>query len=96
MVHGNLKGVRDYLGYYFTDLLIPCKVNVLVDIVDNSPHARIACFSALAVTKDLVSRRPPMRQTTHSTRWSAPEVLRGGNPSKESDLYAFAMIMLEV
>ena len=71
-------------------------MNILVDIVDNIPHARIADFGIAIVTKNLNSIRPPTRQEAHTPRWSAPEILREQNPSKESDIYSFAMVTIEV
>ena len=71
-------------------------MNVLVDLVDGAPHALIADFGIAIVTKNLDSARPATYQSHHTPTWSAPEVLRGENPSKESDVYSFAMIMVEV
>ena len=71
-------------------------MNILVDVVDNIPHARIADFGITIVTKNLDSIRPPTRQEAHTPRWSAPEILREQNPTKESDVYAFAMVTIEV
>lgn len=82
VVHGDIKGV-----------------NILVDIVDDLPHAYIGDLGIAIVTKNMDSRRPPTRQDAHTPRWSAPEVLRednNENPSKESDVYSFGMVMLEV
>lgn len=32
-----------------------------------------------------------------TARWTAPEILKGeGTPSKEADVFAFAMVMVEV
>ena len=67
-----------------------------MDTIGNSPHARIACSGAPVATKTPDSRQSSLRKIVHNTRWSAPEVLRGENPSKESDVHAFAMIMVEV
>ena len=39
---------------------------------------------------------PPTRQEAHTPRWSAPEILHEQNPSKESDIYSFAMVTIEV
>ena len=65
--------------------------------MDNGvPHARIADFGIAIVTKNLDSIRPATRQNIHTPLWSAPEVLRGENPGKESDVYSFAMITVEV
>ena len=72
------------------------QVNILVDVVDGVPHARIADFGIATVTKNLDSIRPATHQNIHTPTWSAPEIMRGENPSKESDVYSFAMIMTEV
>ena len=72
------------------------QMNILVDVVDNIPHARIADFGIAIVTKNMNSIRPPTRQEGHTPRWSAPEILHEQNPSKESDIYSFAMVTIEV
>ena len=71
-------------------------MNILVDVVDNTPHVRIADFGIAIVTKNLDSMRPATYQNIHSPTWSAPEILHGENPTKESDVYSFAMVMVEV
>ena len=71
-------------------------MNILVEVVDDIPHARIADFGIAIVTKNLDSIRPPTRQEAHTPRWSAPEILHEENPSKESDIYSFAMVTIEV
>ena len=71
-------------------------MNILVDVVDNIPHARIADFGIAIVTKNLDSIRTDTRQDVHTPRWSAPEIFLGQNPSKESDVYSFAMVTIEV
>ena len=71
-------------------------MNVLVDVVDNVPHACIVDFGIAIVTKNLDSIRPATRQGAHTPQWSAPEIFLGQNPSEESDIYSFAMVMIEV
>ena len=71
-------------------------MNILVEVVDNIPHARIADFGITTVTKNLDSIRTETRQDVHTPRWSAPEIIHGQNPSKDSDVYSFAMVMIEV
>ena len=63
-------------------------------LVDGSGCARIADFG-LARNQEITY------QTTtsygHTARWTAPEVLDGeGVASKEADVFAFAMVMIEV
>ena len=96
MIHGDLKGVRDCSRSRFTTMLTSRQMNILVDVVDDVPHARIADFGIAVVTKNLNSTRVATRQDIHSPTWSAPEILNGENPSKESDVYSFAMVMVEV
>ena len=72
------------------------KFNILVNIIANTPRACLADFDVTIVAKNLNSRRPPTQNNICNALWSAPEVLRGDNPSKESDIYAFAMVMVEV
>ena len=71
-------------------------MNILVEVVHGIPHARIADFGIAIVTKNLDSVRPDTRQEVHTPRWSAPEIFLGKNPSKESDVYSFAMVAIEV
>ena len=71
-------------------------MNILVDVVDNVPHARIVDFGIAIVTKNLNSIRPATHQRAHTPRWSAPEIFGEQNPSKESDIYSFAMVTIEV
>ena len=71
-------------------------MNILVDVVDNVAHARIADFGITIVTKNLDSIRPATRQEAHTPRWSAPEILLEQNPTQESDIYSFAMVTIEV
>ena len=72
------------------------QVNILVEVVDNIPHARIADFGIAIVTKNMDSIRTDTRQDVHTPRWSAPEIFLEKNPSKESDVYSFAMVTIEV
>lgn len=75
---------------------MPHEMNILVEVVDGTPHSRIADFGITTVTKNLDSMQPATVQTVHTPRWSAPEVMREENPSRASDVYSFAMIMIEV
>ena len=65
-------------------------------LVDDSGHARIADFGLATVTQNLYSERSLTLQRGHTLRWTAPEVLNGGKCSKEADIFAFAMVMIEV
>ena len=72
------------------------QMNILVEVVDNVPHARIVDFGIAVVTKNANSIRPATLQRANTPRWSAPEILREQSPTKESDIYSFAMVMIEV
>ena len=73
--------------------LIPNQVNVLLD---DSGHARLADFGLATVTQNLDSMQSIELQRGNTARWTAPEVLKGGRYSKEADVFAFAMVMIEV
>ena len=96
VIHGDLKGVCCYPGSYSAAELTPRQMNVLVDVADGTPRARIADLGIATVTRNPNSIRPVTGQNIHSPAWSAPEVMRGENPTKESDIYSFAMIVIEV
>lgn len=94
VIHGDLKGVRDHLKSRFATVLIATQPNVLVD---DSGRARIADFGLATVTDNqddilLASLQPHV----HAPRWAAPEVLNGGRFTRESDIFSFAMVMIEV
>lgn len=72
------------------------QMNILVQVVDGTPHACIADFGIATVTRNLDSVRPATHQNAHTPIWSAPEVLLGESLSKESDIYSLAMTMIEV
>ena len=95
LIHGDLKAVRSCPDCCFT-VLTPRKANVLVDVVDNTPHACIAGFGTTIFTRNLDSIRPATRQNIYSPGWSAPEVIKGSNHTKETDVYSFAMTVIEV
>lgn len=93
VIHGDLKGVRGYSESWFITVLIPGQQNILVDGSDN---ALIADFGVATVTRNLHSVSSASGQHGHSARWTAPEILNGGPYSKEADVFAFAMVMIEV
>jgi len=65
--------------------------------VDDSGHARIADFGHATVVKDEDSMESDLDELGYSPRWTAPEILSGqGTYSKEADIFAFAMVMIEV
>ena len=64
--------------------------------MDESGNARIVDFGLATVTQNPDSMQNTSCQHGHTPRWTAPEVLREGPYSKESDTFAFAMVMIEV
>ena len=99
VAHGNLKGVCfifDHPISHKADL--PLKSNIMIK---NDGHACLAGFSLLTAIPDelaITSSNPPSDTTQwmHSVQWAAPEILAGGISSKETDVFAFAMIIIEV
>lgn len=92
VIHGDLKGVGFPLSLAFCVLFTgTLQPNILVD---GSGRARITDFG-------LSRSQETTFQTTvsygHTARWTAPEILGGsGTASKEGDVFAFAMVMVEV
>ena len=92
VVHGDLKGVRDCSESHPITVLTPDQANILVDA---DGHARIMNFSHATVAAD-VAEKGPSDQRIGSEQWSAPEVLDDGIISKKTDIFSFAMVMIEV
>ncbi|KAF9645728.1 kinase-like protein [Thelephora ganbajun] len=64
-------------------------------LVDDSGHARIADFALTIVIKGGDFSEDDSVHG-HTPRWTAPEVIEEGAKSKESDIFSFAMVMVEV
>ena len=89
-------------------VLLPCgcllckadlalKSNILID---NDGRARLAGLTLLTIIPDeppIASSDSPSGTTQRvgSVQWSAPEVLEGGVPCIKSDIFSFAMVMIE-
>ena len=87
MIHGDLKGVRDYSGSLLIVTLTLGQSNVVVGIDGN---ARITDFRLAAVSSDADLEQTTSDQRVGSHQWSAPEVLEGEATSKEADMFSFA------
>ena len=94
VVHGGLKGVRDCFESWFIAVLTPIQPNILVGATG---HARITDVGLAMVTQNLDTLRSALGDRGHTVRWTAPEILsEQGAYSKEADVFAFAMVMIEV
>jgi len=93
IIHGDLKGVRNRYKSRFTTALTLGQPNILID---DSDHARIADFGLSMLTQNPDSMESATILQGFTPRWTAPEVLREGEYSKEADIFSFAMVMIEV
>ena len=65
--------------------------------MDATGNARITDFGLAVVTQNLESVRKAADECEDSVRWIAPEILEGrGTYSKETDIFSFAMLTIEV
>jgi len=65
-------------------------------MVDESGKARITDFGLAAIARNPHSQRSTLDEDGHSARWCAPEVLKSEPASKESDVFSFGMVIVEV
>ena len=77
---------------------LPLKSNILIN---NDGCACLAGPSLLTTAPDepmVVSSDPPSDTTQwmYSIQWAAPEILEGAISSKKADIFAFAMVVIEV
>ena len=63
--------------------------------MDGSGCARIADFGLATITRNPDSIPSASHHGGYTLGWAAPEVL-DGHYSKEGDIFAFAMVMIEV
>lgn len=93
IVHGDLKGVRDYSKLSFAAVLTHAQPNILVDAVG---RARITDFGLTVFTQNQDSIKSVSNDQDQTVRWIAPEILNGqGAYSKEADVFSLAMVMIE-
>ena len=70
-------------------------------LFDSTGIPRISDFGTSSITFDPVSKNASTPSQGYSLRWAAPEILEAPNdesrrPTKMSDVYAFAMVCIEV
>ena len=87
-----LKGYATILNP--VSLLTHVQPNILVDDIG---CARLSDYCLATVTRDLDSIHSASGDHGHTARWTAPEILsEKGTYSKESDVFSFAMVAIEV
>ena len=64
--------------------------------MDNLGNARIADFGLASVMRNPDSVESASYHDAYTAQWAAPEILDEGAHSKEGDMFAFAMVMIEV
>ena len=82
-----------FVAAFVSSQLTSGQTNILVD---NSGHARIADFGLAPVVRDLDFTRSAAYHHGQTARWAAPEILNGGECSKEADIFSLAMVTIEV
>ena len=65
-------------------------------MVDESDKTRITDFGLAAIARNQHSKRSTLDEDGHTARWCAPEVLTSDPASKESDVFSFGMVIVEV
>lgn len=93
VVHGDLNEARGFSKFCFATLLTLGQSNV---VVDDSGHARIIGYGIAGVDPNLDFIQ---NAWSHIPPWIAPEFLNGNSQkkcSKEADVFAFAMVVIEV
>ena len=94
MIHGDLKGVSAGVRFLVHALMVMTQANILVDAAGN---ARIVDFGLATVARDSKSLTSTTDEQGITARYTAPETLKGlGCHSKESDVFAFGMVITEV
>ena len=72
----------------------PVQANILID---TNRNPQIVDFGLAAVARDTNSLDSTSDERSTTARYTSPEILREiGRHSKESDVFAFGMVMIEV
>jgi len=84
--------------YFTTHVLTPGQRNILID---DSDHALLADFGLAKIVQNLDPTQDTTRTGGPTPAYTAPEVyqkenFKKGNRSKPGDVFAFAMVMIEV
>ena len=65
-------------------------------MVDVSGTARLTDFGLTTIVRDQNSLASAGDDQGFTPRWTAPEVLQFGKTTKESDVFSFGMVIIEV
>lgn len=90
-----LSDVLRGLHYLHSLDVIHGQINGSNILVDGLGHALITGFSK-AIVGDQCHGRNDLEEAEHNVQWTAPEVLREGIATKKSDIFSFAMLVIEV
>ena len=99
VIHGDLKGVRDFLFFHGSSLICFSQVNILVN---GQGQALITDFGLAKVRESMNEVLEHFSSNVNgSLRWMAPELVQVEDDQKIwittfTDVYAFASVCLEV
>lgn len=66
-------------------------------MINESGIPRIGDFGVSTIARNPHSPESTCGEDKFTARWCAPEILKNGQPaSKESDIFAFGMVIIEV
>jgi len=65
-------------------------------VIDASGNPRITDFGLATIARDPNSFPGATDAQGYTPRWTAPEILDGGLATKESDVFSFGMVIIEV
>jgi serine/threonine protein kinase len=91
VIHGSIRGV--WALRLINNLADIVQFNILVD---HFSRARITDFAFAIVDRDQGPASDVTVVPTRITRWTAPETTLKQPPTKKSDVFSFAMLMVEV
>lgn len=90
-----LSGIASGLEYLHSNDVVHGSIKGPNILVDNSGRPRITDFGLAKILRNPAFKRAFLDD--QSVRWAAPETLRTpGTYKKETDVFSFAMVMIEV
>ncbi|KAF9532397.1 kinase-like domain-containing protein [Crepidotus variabilis] len=92
-----VSGAAQGLDYLHSKKIIHGNMKCANILVSSKGHACICDFGMSKVIEEVTERSASLTLTEGgSARWLAPELIEGKAPSKEADVYSFAMAILEL